>query len=168
MAVRGPDRLDDVQDVALVGGLVEVGEVLAELAGVLGQVVVAPVGDALELVPPPREQELDVARGGRVVRQLVGVMRPQPQLVGGHAEAEVPVEPLLAPVLVPLRALGRRDEVLHLHLLELAGAEHEVPGVISLRNDLPIWAMPNGGRLRDVSSTFLKLRNMPCAVSGRR
>jgi len=28
--------------------------------------------------------------------------------------------------------------------------------------------MPNGGFLRDVSSTFLKLRNMPCAVSGRR
>ena len=42
------------------------------------------------------------------------------------------------------------------------------PGVISLRNDLPTWAMPNGGFLRDVSSTFLKLRNMPCAVSGRR
>ena len=44
----------------------------------------------------------------------------------------------------------------------------KLPGVISLRNDLPICAMPNGGRLRDVSSTFLKLRNMPCAVSGRR
>ena len=44
----------------------------------------------------------------------------------------------------------------------------KLPGVISLRNDLPTWAMPNGGFLRDVSSTFLKLRNMPCAVSGRR
>src|SRR5438067_2637685 len=44
----------------------------------------------------------------------------------------------------------------------------KLPGVVSLRNDLPIWAMPNGGFLRDVSSTFLKLTNMPCAVSGRR
>src|SRR5688572_19719710 len=44
----------------------------------------------------------------------------------------------------------------------------KLPGVISFRKDLPIWAMPNGGFLRDVSSTFLKLTNMPCAVSGRR
>src|SRR3954467_1757319 len=44
----------------------------------------------------------------------------------------------------------------------------KLPGVISLRNDLPICAMPNGGFLRDVSSTFLKFTNMPCAVSGRR
>src|SRR5687768_243729 len=44
----------------------------------------------------------------------------------------------------------------------------KLPGVISLRNDLPIWAMPNGGFLREVSITFLKLTNMPCAVSGRR
>src|SRR3954451_13216436 len=42
------------------------------------------------------------------------------------------------------------------------------PGVISLRNDLPIWAIPNGGFLRDVSITVLQLTNMPCAVSGRR
>src|SRR5205814_6017886 len=42
------------------------------------------------------------------------------------------------------------------------------PGVISLRNDLPTWAMPNGGFLRVVCSTFMKLTNMPCAVSGRR
>src|SRR3954453_20325179 len=44
----------------------------------------------------------------------------------------------------------------------------KLPGVISLRNDLPTWAMPNGGFLRDVSRMFLKLRNGPCAVSGRR
>src|SRR5258706_5147050 len=44
----------------------------------------------------------------------------------------------------------------------------KLPGVISLRNDLPICAMPNGGFLRDVICTFLKLTKMPCAVSGRR
>src|SRR5262249_53836323 len=42
------------------------------------------------------------------------------------------------------------------------------PGVISLRNDLPICAMPNGGFLRVVVCTFWKLTKMPCAVSGRR
>ena len=41
-------------------------------------------------------------------------------------------------------------------------------GVISLRNDLPTWAMPNGGFFRDVLSTLAKLTNMPWAVSGRR
>src|SRR6476646_8413332 len=44
----------------------------------------------------------------------------------------------------------------------------KLPGVISLRNDLPICAMPNGGFLREVVCTFLKLTKMPCAVSGRR
>ena len=41
-------------------------------------------------------------------------------------------------------------------------------GVISLRNDLPTWAMPNGGFLRVVWRTLAKLMNIPWAVSGRR
>ncbi len=44
----------------------------------------------------------------------------------------------------------------------------KLPGVISLRNDFPICAMPNGGFLRVVVCTFWKLTKMPCAVSGRR
>jgi len=42
------------------------------------------------------------------------------------------------------------------------------PGVISFRNDLPIWPMPNGGFLRLVVTTLAKFTKMPCAVSGRR
>ena len=44
----------------------------------------------------------------------------------------------------------------------------KLPGVISLRKDLPIWAIPNGGLLRANWRTFLKLMKIPCAVSGRR
>ena len=44
----------------------------------------------------------------------------------------------------------------------------KLPGVISLRNDLPTWAMPNGGLRRAKVRTVLKSRKMPCAVSGRR
>ncbi len=44
----------------------------------------------------------------------------------------------------------------------------KLPGVISLRKLLPICAMPKGGLTRELSSTFLKLRKMPWAVSGRR
>lgn len=40
--------------------------------------------------------------------------------------------------------------------------------MISLRKLLPVWAMPNGGFLREVVWTALKLVKMPCAVSGRR
>ena len=39
---------------------------------VLGEVVVGAVGDALELAPAPRVEELDVGGAGRVVRQLLG------------------------------------------------------------------------------------------------
>ena len=41
-------------------------------------------------------------------------------------------------------------------------------GVISLRNDFPIWAMPKGSFTRPVSTTLRKSANIPCAVSGRR
>ena len=46
--------------------------------------------------------------------------------------------------------------------------KRKFPGVISLRNDLPTCAIPNGGRRRASWRTFLKLMKMPCAVSGRR
>ena len=121
-------RLDDMGHVALAGGLVEVLQPLARVGCVLPQVVVGAVGDAFELVPAPREQELHVARPHRVVRQLVLVVRPQPQHALGDPQVAVPGQPLGAPVLVPARSLVRRHEVLHLHLLELAGAEHEVAG----------------------------------------
>ena len=42
------------------------------------------------------------------------------------------------------------------------------PGVISLRNALPICAIPNGGLRRASWATFLKLTKIPWAVSGRR
>ena len=44
----------------------------------------------------------------------------------------------------------------------------KLPGVISLRKDLPIWPMPKGSFLRVVRWTLQKLTKMPCAVSGRR
>jgi hypothetical protein len=43
----------------------------------------------------------------------------------------------------------------------------KLPGVISLRNDFPICAMPNGIFWRLVRWMVAKSTNMPCAVSGR-
>ena len=47
----------------------------------LGEVEVAAVGDALELLPANRVQVLDVTGAARVVRELVGVVGAQPQVV---------------------------------------------------------------------------------------
>ncbi len=44
----------------------------------------------------------------------------------------------------------------------------KLPGVISLRNDLPTWAMPKGGFLRLACRTLAKFTKWPWAVSGRR
>ena len=44
----------------------------------------------------------------------------------------------------------------------------KLPGVISLRNDLPTCAIPKGGFLRAYWRVVLKSRKMPCAVSGLR
>ena len=37
--------------------------------------------------------------------------------------------------------------------------------MISLRNDFPVWAIPNGGLRLAIWRTFLKLMKIPCAVS---
>jgi len=41
------------------------------------------------------------------------------------------------------------------------------PGVISLRNDFPTCAIPNGSLRRVVCWTLSKFTKIPCAVSGR-
>lgn len=58
---------------------------------------------------------------------LLGVLEPA-HVLFAQTEAGVPVPALLHPVLLPLLVLARLDEELHLHLLELAGAEDEVAG----------------------------------------
>src|SRR5437879_8700720 len=48
--------------------------------------------------------------------------------LGGDTERTVPTHALLLPLLEDARSVGGAAEVLHLHLLELAGSEDEVPG----------------------------------------
>ena len=96
---------------------------------VVAQVEVAPVVDALELLPAEREAVLDVDRLLRVVGQLVGSVLAEAQPLRGDAVGLVPRPPARQPLLERGRCpLLRPDEVLHLHLLELAHPEHEVAG----------------------------------------
>ena len=99
------------------------------MLGVGGQVEVGAVGDALELAPLralEAEAVLDVDGALRVVRQLLLRVLEEPQVVPVDAEVGVPVGALVDPVLVPFLVGAGLDEVLHLHLLELARAEDEV------------------------------------------
>src|SRR5664279_2549902 len=73
--------------------------------------------------------------------QLVLSVRAQAQMVLTDAEPQIPVTPLLQPKVKPPLGLLRGHEVLHLHLLELARAEDEVP-----RRDLVAKALAD---LRD-------------------
>src|SRR5207244_10537632 len=92
------------------------------------QVEGAAVREPLELRPADRKEVFDVARRARVVRKLVLLVRPYAQVALAQAVARVPAVALVDPVLVPAVGLVRRDEILHLHLLELARAEEEVAG----------------------------------------
>src|SRR3712207_3456461 len=97
--------------------------------GVRRQVEVGAVRDALELTPLralEAEAVLDVDGALRVVRQLLLRVLEVPQVVRRDPEVGVPAGALVDPVLVPLLVAARLDEELHLHLLELAGAEDEV------------------------------------------
>src|SRR5262249_51222283 len=62
------------------------------------------------------------------VRALLRPVLAHAEPAAPQAVAEVPVEALVDPVAVPALRVRGRDEVLHLHLLELAHAEEEVPG----------------------------------------
>src|SRR5437899_4073770 len=62
------------------------------------------------------------------MRSLLGAVLANSQPAPAEPVAQIPVEPFVDPVAVPLLGLGGRDEELHLHLLELAHAEEEVPG----------------------------------------
>src|SRR5205814_8013178 len=70
----------------------------------------------------------DVARAPRVVRALLRAVLADAQPAPPQAVPEVPAEPFVDPVAVPPLRLVGRDEVLHLHLLELPHAEEEVAG----------------------------------------
>ena len=94
---------------------------------VAAEVEVAPIVDPLQLLPAEREAVLDVDRLLGVVGQLVRGVLAQAEPLGRHAVALVPGPSLRQPLL-ERRGGGRLrpDEVLHLHLLELAHPEDEV------------------------------------------
>ena len=133
-----------------------------------GQVEVRSVGDAIHSPqsPPAKPQRDACPQSLRVVRQLLLRMLESPEVVPAMPRSVY-------------HGCARRSSTVH---------SSSVPGatknsisicsnsrvrkmkfarVISLRNDLPTWPMPNGGFLRVTCTTLAKLTKMPWAVSGR-
>ena len=92
----------------------------------VAQVEVRAAVDALELLETEREVELDVGGGIGVVGQLLVVM--EAVVLRAHPQVHMPLHAGLFPLGEPVELRTGLDEELHLHLLELAHAEDELPG----------------------------------------
>ena len=92
------------------------------------QVIVCPVVDTLKFLEAHREFILDVVCALCVVCQLVWTVLMPAQLVLPNSHLLIVVPTFASPVLEPLHVVLRLYEVLHLHLLKLAGSEDEVLG----------------------------------------
>ena len=100
--------------------------------------------DALHLLEAEGEVVFDVGGGVGVVRQLLVVV--EPVLIVAEAQCAVPCHAGLLPLVPPLHLLARTHEELHLHLLEFAHAEDELP-----RHDLVAESLAD---LRDAERKF--------------
>ena len=146
-------RLDDVGDESFAGGLIEVGQIGARTRAVCLKVEVCAVGDALQLAPLTALKTvpvLDVHGPLGVVGELLLGMLVVSQVVLVDPQVHVPLGTCVDPVLVPLLVTAGHDEELHLHLLELTGAEDEVA-----RSDLVTEALAD---LRDAERGLLTRR----------
>ena len=120
-------RLDDVRHKAILGLLVQVREIQTARLLVTREVEIGAVVRAPKLFRPLRECEVDVVRGGRVVRALVLLVLVPGQARLAYAEIareEIPRKP--SPRLIRFSLRVGTDEVLHLHLFELADTEDEI------------------------------------------
>src|SRR6185503_8442169 len=126
-AIGAGRRLDDVREKPLVRLRIEVFEFLARVLLMVRQIEVGAVVDPLELVPAEWELVLDVVGVFGVMRELIGTVLMPAQLLFPNPKFLDPRQPLRAPELEPLVLAARLHEELHLHLLELTGAENEIP-----------------------------------------
>ena len=115
-----------------------------------GQVEVAAVVDALELLPAEREAVLDVDRLLGVVGQLVRRVLAEAQ-ARRRRRRTARTRPAVAAATPrrPRRPSSGRTKYCISICSNSRIRKTKLPGLISLRKLLPIWAMPNGSFLRD-------------------
>ena len=125
--------LDDVGNEVLLLFLVEVLE-LADGVGILGraavrlQVEVGAIGNTFELAPAHGKAVLQIHAALGIVGEFVFLLLADAQVLLAHAKLQVPVRSLRDPSFVRGLVLAGANEILDLHLLELARAEGEIAG----------------------------------------
>jgi hypothetical protein len=126
------------------------------------------VGDAFEFLDAERKFVFEVVGALRIKRAVLVGHGEDMDFRARNADGLVPGEPLFLPLLEPLGPVPGLTKNSSSICSNSRERKVKLRGLISLRNALPICAMPKGSFLRDTSSTFLNWTNIACAVSGRR
>ena len=117
-----------------------------------GEIKIRAGMDPFHFLPSDREGVFNVHRRICVMRKFDVIVIAV--VFCGETHRQMPVEPLLLPVFVPLFLCAGADEELHFHLLEFAHAEDELPGYDLVPEGLPDLGNAEGdlhpGRLLDV------------------
>lgn len=147
-SVESERWLDDVRDVLRILHRIEVAEILLRFFHMRGQIIIGPVRDSPELSPSERESVLDVRRGCRIERELVGPMIPEAEILVAQSDrVGQESHAVFLPFRMPFDIGPRLTEEFDLHLLEFPRPEDEIPG-----SDL----IPEGfSHLRDAEGDFL-------------
>ena len=143
-AIHAPGGLNHIRNVALAGLVIEVAHILAAMFLVFGKIIIATIGDSLQLTGPEREVILHVRTTLGIVCQLIRIVIAQMQFLARQAQLDIPVVAQVTPVGVPRVRLVRMTEELHLHLLELATAEGVVARVDLVAEALADLGDPEG------------------------
>ena len=125
-AVRAEGRLNDIRHIASVRLRVEIGEVLAGMLLMAGEVIVRAVCNAPKLSPAEREQILNIRRRLGVEGELLLAVVAQADVRFVQTEVQKPVFAEIFPVVEPVEVRARLTEEFALHLLKLANTENEV------------------------------------------
>ena len=127
----------------------------------LGQIIIGSVRNTPQFAPAEGEQELNIGGSLTVEAQFLRRVITKSHLVFLDAKRQQPVQYWNHSISVP----GSQKNSSSICSNSLV-RKVKLPGVISLRKDLPICPIPKGIFLREVLCTFLKLTKIPCAVSG--
>src|SRR4030042_3145442 len=126
--VNAGRRLDNIGNILLAAFSLAVDAFFAAAFGMLSQVEIAPVSDALQFRPAHREKILDVIAVLGIVGKIVLAVMAQAKVFLLDTQFGIPLQPLLDQVIKPLLIGSGLNEVLHLHVLKFPGPEDEVAG----------------------------------------
>ena len=129
----------------------------------LSEVVVCSVCNAPKLTPTKREFIFKVCSCFGIEAKLLLVVVTKSEVILADVKRIKPITAEASPIIKP--GLQKNSSSICSNSLT---RKMNLPGVISLRNDLPTCATPKGIFFLVVLCTFAKFTKIPCAVSGRR